>query len=151
MTDQYQAFAKSPIGKFVIKNLGLPSPIHLDRFESATPVVQGAVLFGSASKRLFNGEIAQVLRNIHANSYAGNSAELQQAAAKVWLNLGAFNEGDKESKFKAVVFDASGIQDSEQLIELYKFFNPIARQIQTSGRVVVVGLTPESAPTVKQA
>ena len=40
MTDQYQTFAKSPIGKFVIKNLGLPSPTSLDRFESATPVVK---------------------------------------------------------------------------------------------------------------
>ena len=64
---------------------------------------------------------------------------------------GAFNEGDKESKFKAVIFDASGIQNSEQLKELYNFFNPIARQIQTSGRVVIVGITPETAKTVKQA
>ena len=151
MTDQYQAFAKSPIGKFVIKNLGLPSPIQLERFESATPVVKGAVLFGAAPKGHFTSEIAQVLSNIHANTYAGNNAELQQAAAKSGLNVGAFNEGDKESKFKAVVFDASGIQNSEQLQELHKFFNPIARQIATSGRVIVIGLTPETAPTIKQA
>ncbi|BCX73555.1 3-oxoacyl-ACP reductase [Acinetobacter bereziniae] len=151
MSDQYQAFAKSPIGKFVIKNLGLPSPIQLERFESATPVVKGAVLFGAAPKGHFTSEIAQVLSNIHANTYAGNNAELQQAAAKSGLNVGAFNEGDKESKFKAVVFDASGIQNSEQLQELHKFFNPIARQIATSGRVIVIGLTPETAPTIKQA
>ena len=151
MTDQYQTFAKSPIGKFVIKNLGLPSPIFLDRFESATPVVKGAVLFGAAPSSTLSGSIAQVLANIHANSYAGNNTELQQAAAKTGLNLSAFNEGDKESKFKAVIFDASGIQNSEQLKELYNFFNPIARQIQTSGRVVVVGITPETAKTVKQA
>ncbi|MCM8512074.1 3-oxoacyl-ACP reductase [Acinetobacter bereziniae] len=151
MSDQYQAFAKSPIGKFVIKNLGLPSPIQLERFESATPVVKGAVLFGAAPKGHFTSEIAQVLSNIHANTYAGNNAELQQAAAKTGLNVGAFNEGDKESKFKAVVFDASGIQNSEQLQELHKFFNPIARQIATSGRVIVIGLTPETATTIKQA
>lgn len=151
MSDQYQAFAKSPIGKFVIKNLGLPSPIQLERFESATPVVKGAVLFGAAQKGHFTSEIAQVLSNIHANTYAGNNAELQQAAAKSGLNVGAFNEGDKESKFKAVVFDASGIQNSEQLQELHKFFNPVARQIATSGRVIVIGLTPETAPTIKQA
>ncbi|MBO3653438.1 3-oxoacyl-ACP reductase [Acinetobacter bereziniae] len=151
MSDQYQAFAKSPIGKFVIKNLGLPSPIQLERFESATPVVKGAVLFGAAPKGHFTSEIAQVLSNIHANTYAGNNVELQQAAAKSGLNVGAFNEGDKESKFKAVVFDASGIQNSEQLQELHKFFNPIARQIATSGRVIVIGLTPETAPTIKQA
>lgn len=151
MTDQYQAFAKSPIGKFVIKNLGLPSPLELDRFESASPVVKGAVLLGAAPKGLFSSEIAQVLSNIHANSYVGNNVELQQEAAKVGLTVGAFNEGDKESKFKAVIFDASGIQNSEDLIELHKFFNPISRQIQNSGRVIVIGLTPETAPTVKQA
>lgn len=151
MTDQYQTFAKSPIGKFVIKNLGLPAPINLDRFESATPVVKGAVLFGAAPASTLSGSIAQVLANIHANSYTGNNAELQQAAAKTGLNLGAFNQGDKESKFKAVIFDASGIQNSEQLNELYQFFNPIARQIQTSGRIVIVGITPETAKTVKQA
>ena len=151
MTDQYQAFAKSPIGKFVIKNLGLPSPISLDRFESATPVIQGAVLLGAAPQSTLTGEIAKVLNNIHANTYAGNNAELQQVAAKSGLNVSAFNEGDKESKFKAVVFDASGIQNSEQLNELHKFFNSIARQIQNSGRVIVIGLTPESAPSVKQA
>lgn len=151
MTDQYQAFTQSPLGKFVVKNLGLPSPVVLDRFESAEPVINGAVLLGAAPSSSLSGAIAQVLSNIHADSYAGNNAELQQAAAKVGLNLRAFNSGDKESKFKAVVFDASGIQNSEQLNELYKFFNPVARQIQSSGRVIVIGTTPESAKTVKQA
>jgi 3-oxoacyl-[acyl-carrier protein] reductase len=151
MTDQYQAFAKSPIGKFVIKNLGLPAPTFLERFESASPVVKGAILVGAAPNSTLAGSIAQVLANVHANGYAGNNAELQQAAAKAGLNLGAFNEGDKESKFKVVVFDASGIENSEQLHELYAFFNPIARQVQASGRVVVVGTTPETAKTAKQA
>lgn len=139
MSDQYQVFAKTPIGKFVIKNLGLPSPIELDRFQSATPVIQGAVLLGTAVAGEISTAIAQVLANIHANTYAGNQPELQQAAAKVGLNLSAFNEADKASKFKAVIFDASGIENSEQLHTLYAFFNPIARQIQTSGRVIVVG------------
>ncbi|VTX94395.1 3-oxoacyl-ACP reductase [Acinetobacter ursingii] len=151
MTDQYQAFTQSPLGKFVVKNLGLPSPVVLDRFESAEPVINGAVLLGAAPSSSLSGAIAQVLSNIHADSYAGNNAELQQTAAKAGLNLRAFNSGDKESKFKAVVFDASGIQNSEQLNELYKFFNPVARQIQSSGRVIVIGTTPESAKTVKQA
>ncbi|WP_462184692.1 3-oxoacyl-ACP reductase [Acinetobacter baumannii] len=151
MTDQYQAFTQSPIGKFVVKNLGLPSPVVLERFESAQPVVKGAVLIGAAPSSVLSGAIAQVLSNIHADSYVGNNVALQQEAAKVGLNLRPFNAGDKESKFKAVVFDASGIQNSEQLNELYKFFNPIARQVATSGRVIVIGTTPETAKTVKQA
>ena len=114
-------------------------------------MVKGAVLLGAAPASDLSAAIAQVLANVHANSYAGNNAELQQAAAKVGLNLGAFNSGDKQSKFKVVVFDASGIENSEQLKALYEFFNPIARQIQASGRVVVVGTTPETAGSVKKA
>ena len=151
MTDQYQTFAKSPIGKFVIKNLGLPAPTFLDRFESATPVIKGAVLLGAATNSSLSSAIAQVLANVHANSYAGNNAQLQQAAAQVGLNLSAFNAGDKESKFKVVIFDASGIESSEHLNELYNFFNPIARQVAASGRVIVVGTTPETAGSVKKA
>ena len=151
MSDQYQAFAKSPIGKFVIKNLGLPTPIALERFESATPVVKGAVLVGAAPASTLSAAITKVLVNIHANGYAGNNVELQQTAAQEGLLLSAFNEADKESKFKAVIFDASGIENSEQLHALYAFFNPIARQIAASGRVVVIGRSPETAKTVKQA
>ncbi len=113
--------------------------------------MKGAVLVGAAPSSVLSGAIAEVLSNIHADSYVGNNVALQQEAAKVGLNLRPFNAGDKESKFKAVVFDASGIQNSEQLNELYKFFNPIARQVATSGRVIVIGTTPETAKTVKQA
>ena len=151
MIDQYQAFTQSPIGKFVVKNLGLPSPVVLDRFEQGQPVIRGAVLVGVAPEGVLSSAIANVLSTIHADSYAGNNTDIQQAAAQVGLNLRAFNSGDKESRFKAVIFDASGIQNSEQLNELHKFFNPIARQIEGSGRVIVVATTPESAKTVKQA
>ncbi|MCF3127711.1 3-oxoacyl-ACP reductase [Acinetobacter soli] len=151
MIDQYQAFTQSPIGKFVVKNLGLPSPVVLDRFEQGQPVIRGAVLVGAAPEGVLSSAIANVLSTIHADSYAGNNTDIQQAAAQVGLNLRAFNSGDKESRFKAVIFDASGIQNSEQLNELHKFFNPIARQIEGSGRVIVVATTPESAKKVKQA
>lgn len=151
MIDQYQAFTQSPIGKFVVKNLGLPSPVVLDRFEQGQPVIRGAVLVGAAPEGVLSSAIANVLSTIHADSYAGNNTDIQQAAAQVGLNLRAFNSGDKESRFKAVIFDASGIQNSEQLNELHKFFNPIARQIEGSGRVIIVATTPESAKTVKQA
>ncbi|MEQ1322830.1 3-oxoacyl-ACP reductase [Acinetobacter soli] len=151
MIDQYQAFTQSPIGKFVVKNLGLPSPVVLDRFEQGQPLIRGAVLVGAAPEGVLSSAIANVLSTIHADSYAGNNTDIQQAAAQVGLNLRAFNSGDKESRFKAVIFDASGIQNSEQLNELHKFFNPIARQIEGSGRVIVVATTPESAKTVKQA
>ena len=148
MTDQYQAFAKSPIGKFVIKNLGLPSPVFLERFDSTMPVVKGSILLGAASATaLSTSSIVQVLANIHANVYA--NVELQQIAAQVGLTVNVVNE--QSSKYKVIIFDASGIENSEQLTALYNFFHPIARQIQNSGRVVVLGTTPETAKSIQHA
>lgn len=152
MSDQYQLFTKTPIGKFVVKNLGLPAPTFLERFESPTPVVKGAVLLGASQGSVFTGEIARILHAIHANTFAMADDEfVQQRSAQVGLNTSRYQTDDRNSKFKAVVFDASGIENSEQLQQLYAFFNPIARQISASGRVIVVGLTPESATSVKQA
>ncbi|WOE32323.1 MULTISPECIES: 3-oxoacyl-ACP reductase [unclassified Acinetobacter] len=151
MTDQYQIFAKSSIGKFVIKNLGLPSPIKLDRFESAMPVVKGAVLIGMASATTFTPVITEILTRIHANSYIGHDAALQKIANATGLSFNLWDHADKISKFKVIIFDASGIENSQQLTQLYQFFQPIARQIQTSGRVVVIGKTPETVKDLKHA
>lgn len=151
MSDRYQAFANSAFGKLIIKNLGLPAPLELDRFDASKPLVNGAVLFGAAPNSTLSAAISDALSSIHADTYAGDNAELQQAAAKAGLNLRAFNSGDKESRFKAFVFDASGIANSEQLVELYNFFHPVARQLLNSGRVIVVGRAPEAAGDVKAA
>lgn len=144
MSDRYQAFANSALGQLLVKNLGLPMPIELERYDATKPVVNGAVLLGAAPNSSLSAAISDVLAAIHADTYSGNNPELQQTAAQAGLNLRAFNSGDKESRFKAFVFDASGIENSEQLIELYNFFNPIARQLSASGRVIILGRTPEN-------
>lgn len=150
MTDQYQIFAKSPIGKFVIKNLGLPSPTLLERFESATPVVKGAVLFGMAKNSQLTPSIAAILAKIHANSYSLDHAEVQQIAAQVGLKTNVW-QPDLSTQFKVVVFDASGIESVEQLEQLYQFMHPVARKIQSSGRVVILARSPETAKTMQHA
>lgn len=151
MSDRYQAFANSALGKLIIKNLGLPAPVELDRYEPGQPLVNGAVLLGAAPDSTLSAAISDVLASIHADTYAGDNTQLQQVAAKAGLNLRAFNNGDKESRFKAVIFDASGITNSEQLVELYNFFHPVARQLMPSGRVIVLGRAPEAAGSVKAA
>ena len=151
MSDHYQSFANSAFGKLIIKNMGLPSPVNLDRFDASKPLINGAVLLGAAAGSTLTGAISDALVSIHADTYAGNNTELQQTAAKSGLNVRAFNSGDKEAQFKAFVFDASGIKRSEDLIELYHFFNPIARQLLVSGRIIIVGRTPSDSPSAKEA
>ncbi|GAC1370944.1 MAG: 3-oxoacyl-ACP reductase [Aquirhabdus sp.] len=151
MSNHYQTFANSALGQLVVKNLGLPAPVNLDRFDASKPLINGAVLFGAAPGSTLTGAISDALASIHADTYAGNNTELQQTAAKSGLNVRAFNSGDKEARFKAFVFDASGIKSSDELIELYNFFSPVARQLLSSGRVVVVGRTPADCATPKEA
>ncbi|RYZ19153.1 MAG: short chain dehydrogenase, partial [Sphingobacteriales bacterium] len=65
MSDRYQAFANSALGKLVIKNLGLPAPIELDRYQPGKPLVNGAVLLGAAPDSTLSAAISDALASIH--------------------------------------------------------------------------------------
>ena len=45
----------------------------------------------------------------------------------------------RRAAFKALVFDATGIATSDELVELQRFFYPTVRRCSPSGRVVVLG------------
>jgi len=47
MSDRYIDFVNSPFGQLVAKNLGLPNPMPLDRFDANAPVIKGTVLLGA--------------------------------------------------------------------------------------------------------
>ncbi|MBO0768515.1 MAG: SDR family oxidoreductase, partial [Solirubrobacterales bacterium] len=144
MSDRYTDLVNTPIGKTVAKQLGLPSPVELDRFEPGKPVIDGPVLLGAAPGSKFAAAIAGTLAAIGAETYTPLQEELRSAAAGANLDAKVFNaETNPEQKFKALVFDASGIESSEQLVALYEFFHPVIRRLENSGRVVVVGATPE--------
>lgn len=152
MSDRYQLFANSPVGRLLTRNLGLPAPLVLERFDANKPVVNGPVLLGAAPGAELIAPIATILKNIHAEAYSGAQAFIHQtSAAEAGLSLRTHNVEDKEFKFKAYVFDATGIKNSDQLVEVYNFFNPIARQLLNCGRVVILGRTPESCTDPKQA
>jgi 3-oxoacyl-[acyl-carrier protein] reductase len=71
--------------------------------------------------------------------------EVRRAAADAGLSAGIFNPevaADDET-FKALVFDASGITDSQSLREAWAFFHPSIRRVRRSGRVIVLGTPPE--------
>ena len=46
MTDRYQSFTASPLGKLFVKNLGLPNPTPLERWSEGAPIVDGTVVTG---------------------------------------------------------------------------------------------------------
>jgi len=153
MSDRYQQLVNTPIGKLVSKQIGLPSPVKLERYERGQPVVTGPVLFGAAPGGRLSGAIAKVLAAIDAEVHTSLDDEVRTAAADAGLDARVFNPqtGPEDQRFKALVFDASGIADSSQLREAFAFFHPTIRRVRTSGRVIVLGTPPDDAAGPRQA
>ncbi|TXL63186.1 3-oxoacyl-ACP reductase [Aeromicrobium terrae] len=125
MTDRYQDLAHNPIGKFLVKNLGLPNPPYLERYEGG-PLVKGTVLTGSAT----NGPVSKAV----TTALKANRIEATGVRAD-------------SMKYKGLVFDATGIDSAAGLVALQEFFTPVLRQLQGCGRVVVIGSLPAEADT----
>jgi 3-oxoacyl-[acyl-carrier protein] reductase len=123
MSDLYTQVVNSPPGRMIAGRVGLPQPTQLERHEPGAPVIAGAVLSGGAPRGRLGKRIEQVLGEASA-------AKPETSSAPV----------------KALVFDATGIADSSELVELQRFFHPNVKRVQRSGRVVVLGTPPAGLP-----
>jgi len=125
MSDRYSQIVNAPVVATVAKQLGLPQPVELDRYQPGAPVVAGPVLYDGAPGGRLGKQLAAFLDEIKAER-AGN-----------------------EGRAKALVFDATGVADSTELVELQRFFYPSAGRLQRSGRVVVLGTPPAEAGSAR--
>jgi 3-oxoacyl-[acyl-carrier protein] reductase len=156
MADRYQQLINTPLGKIVSKQVGLPAPVQLERFDSGPPtqpVIDGPVLLGAAPGSRLSGSIARVLVSIGAEVRTPMLDELRSAAADAELDAGVFNPevAPADQTFKALVFDASGIKSTDELREAWAFFHPTIRRVRQSGRVIVLGTAPEDAESPPEA
>jgi len=153
MSDRYQQLVNTPIGKIVSKQIGLPSPVKLERYERGQPVINGPVLVGAAPGGRLASAIATVLKAIEAEVHTPMLEDVRTAAADAGLEAKVFNAdaAPDEQTFKALVFDATGIADSAQLHELWAFFGPTIRRVRGSGRVIVLGTPPGDCKSPRQA
>ncbi|MCP3799312.1 3-oxoacyl-ACP reductase [Allokutzneria sp. A3M-2-11 16] len=131
MADRYQRFSTSPLGRTLVRKLGLPSPAPLRRHRPGDPVVAGQVLIGSAE----DGRLAKIA-----------TAILTGAGAEV-----VTTPPEGEDRFAAIVFDATGITDSAKLQDLHRFFQPVIRRLGPCGRVIVLGTPPSDCSDAKEA
>lgn len=120
MSDVYQGFTKTPIGKVLVKNLGLPDPTPLERYTAGDPLVDGTVLVGG------RGRLAESLTGLLDTLGIAGTQSLP--------------EGERA---KGLVFDATGLTTSAELVALRDFFQPVLRSLETCPRVVVLGTPPE--------
>lgn len=159
MTDKYMQFANSALGSKLVGLLGLPRPPVLDRYrpDPKAPLIDGSVVLGSAGSGRLLEAVVGVLAGIKANVLAhGEAPDWIGAANQAGLMTGRFMppaKGEKKNKggrIKALVFDASAIDESSQLAALYHFFHDTARSLDRCGRVIVLGRPPESCRTPRQ-
>ena len=121
MSDRYQAFVSTPVGKLLVKNLGLPSPIRLERYTAGAPLVDGTVLVGGRGRLL--DSLPEILDGL-------GIASATEAASE-------------QDRFKGLVFDATGLRSSEDLGALRDFFAPAMRSLDPCPRALVIGTPPE--------
>jgi 3-oxoacyl-[acyl-carrier protein] reductase len=146
MADRYQQLINTPVGRIVSRQIGLPMPVELDRYQPGRAVIDGPVLLGTASGAALAGAAAKVLATVKAEVQTPLQEEARQAAADANLEAAIFNPevASPGDTFKALVFDASGIVDSAALREAYEFFHPTIRRVRASGRAILLGRPPET-------
>ncbi|MGH3307855.1 MAG: 3-oxoacyl-ACP reductase [Nocardioides sp.] len=127
MSDRYQGFVQTPIGKLLVNNLGLPNPVPLERYADGDPLVDGTVAVGGT------GRVAESLPGI---------LDL--------LGIASTQTTDAAEKYKGLVFDATGLTSTSELTALRDFFTPLLRSLETCPRVVVLGTPPESVEGVER-
>ncbi|MCW2852595.1 MAG: fabG 10 [Nocardioides sp.] len=121
MSDRYQGFTQSPLGRLLVKNLGLPAPTPLERYTEGAPLVDGTVLLGG------RGRLAESLPGLLDT-----------------LGIASTEAVEDGARFKGLVFDATGLTSTTDLHALREFFTPVLRSLESCPRVVVIGTPPES-------
>ncbi|MDQ6605897.1 MAG: 3-oxoacyl-ACP reductase [Actinomycetota bacterium] len=153
MADRYQQLINTPIGRIVSKQVGLPSPVKLDRYEPGAPVIAGPVLLGAAAGNRLARSIVTVLDSVGAELHTVPVEDLRSAAAEAGLDAKVFTPGvaPADPTFKALLFDASGIASSDQLRQAWAFLHPSIRRVRRSGRVILLGTAPEDCSDPHEA
>ncbi|HWF54227.1 MAG TPA: 3-oxoacyl-ACP reductase [Solirubrobacteraceae bacterium] len=153
MADRYAQLVNNPVGKFVSKQVGLPRPVTLERYRPGQPVISGPVLLGAAQGSRLTGAVAAVLSAVGAEVHTALRDELRTAAADAGLDAKVWNPdvAPTDHTFKALVFDATGITATDQLVQAWAFLHPTIRRVRTCGRVIVLGTPPGEAKDPPEA
>ncbi|HET8664234.1 MAG TPA: 3-oxoacyl-ACP reductase [Nocardioides sp.] len=120
MSDRYQDFASSSLGKVLVKNLGLPNPVKLDRYVAGSPLVDGVVAIGGSGR--LAGDLPKLLDT---------------------LGIETVTTPDPATRYRGLVLDATDLADPGALVALRDFFGPLMRSLRTCARLVVLGTPPE--------
>lgn len=153
MSDIYLKLVNTPVGKTAAQSLGLPSPVPLKRQKRADqPFIEGNVLVGAGPGGKAIATIGAVLGASAATVYHASSKATLEDSAKAGNKAQALDvTSDIDTKFSALVFDATGLKGPEDLRALYDFFHPTIKKLAPNARIVIVGQDPSTCRKPPQA
>jgi 3-oxoacyl-[acyl-carrier protein] reductase len=147
----------APTTQKLLSSLGVPTGVELQRFDaSQTSWLRGHVLLGAVAgsqlietaARLIAGSEAE----LHYPVASSNRLALESLLAQAAPSAKPYQSEPAEAlRFKALVFDASGAANIEQLADMYEFFQPVIRQIASCARIVILGRPPQAQKSVRAA
>jgi 3-oxoacyl-[acyl-carrier protein] reductase len=135
VSDWYRDFANSGVGTTITKQLGLPRPAVLRRYEPGQPLLPGPAVIGSAGKGRLRDELTALLRGAGVTVQSPVTAD------------GA-TDGEKPA---AVLLDATGLTSPADLASAHDFLAPAVKRLRPSGRVLVLADPPGEATSPAQA
>src|SRR5699024_710609 len=115
---------------------------------SQTSFINGSVLVGAAPNSTALDSIFANLKlapaaDVHGLADADTHKDIEAAAKKTKQDLhGYLPAREDKAKFKALVFDATGIKNTAELNAVWAFFHPVIRKLNKCARIVVIGRTP---------
>jgi 3-oxoacyl-[acyl-carrier protein] reductase len=129
--DWYRDFANSGVGSTLVRQLGLPRPAVLRRYEPGAPLLTGPAVVGTAGEGRLHGVLTRVLQD-----------------ADVPVLPAVDGDGERPA---AVLLDATGVTGPGDLAAAHAFLAPGLRRLGPSGRVLVLGDPPSDAASPAQA
>lgn len=135
MSDWYRNFANSGVGTTITKQLGLPRPAVLRRYEPGQPLLPGPVVIGSAGEGRLRDELTALLR--------AEDVQVQSPAT-----ADGATDGEKPA---AVILDATGLRTPGDLASAHDFLAPAIKRLRATGRVLILADPPSDADSPAQA
>ena len=164
MSDLVARLGAMPAVRRLVRGLQLPLPLPfplrrsdgawelrpLDDCAIAVGAAPGAALAPIVARTLVVAGAAPQVVGFGATVDASPFRDLGEAYGRppVALDLAALPNG---VRMRALVFDATGIEDPAGLAALHGFFHPLLPSLEVSGRVVVLGRPAERAASPLQA
>jgi 3-oxoacyl-[acyl-carrier protein] reductase len=152
MSDRYAQLVGSRPGGVLARWLGLPRPMTLERGNPGALLIRGRVLLGGAPGGRLLPSLAAVLAEARAELATGPEAHVRASIAAAGIDASIFERlAPGDQRFKALVFDASGIGDSGELESLHGFLHPTVGRLEGCGRVIVLGTASSDCASTRQA